>query len=153
MIAFDDAPATFGQLLINFFGPEAALEGRILRDIYGRLSFITSLPYDARWDELQSAVTKVLGVWGGSTTQLVVSLSGDEPRFRALLGETSAGVAIPGQQPLRMIDRRLAGDDWLSRPSPLVANPSRIIFYSVKGESDDGEGIGLLEKGVGMHPA
>src|SRR5208282_4623632 len=106
MISFDDAPAAFGQLLIEFFRPEAALEGRILRDVYGRLSFITSLPYEARWDELQSAVTKALGVWGGSATQLIVSLSDDEPRFRALLGEPSTGVAIAGQQPLRMIDRR-----------------------------------------------
>jgi hypothetical protein len=32
-----------------------------------------------------------------------------------------------------MIDRRVAGDDWLRRPSPLVSDPSRLIFYSVKG--------------------
>ncbi len=133
MIEFDDAPTAFGKLLIEFLGVQATLAGRVLRDIYGRLSFITSLPYDARCDELNSAATQVLGAWAGSTTRVVVSLSDDEPGFRALLAETSTGVSVPGYPPLRMIDRRLAGDDWLSRPCPLVVNPSRLVFYSVKG--------------------
>ncbi len=135
MIDFDDAPRAFSKLLIETLGTEIACEGRILRDIYGRLSFVTPRPRDARFDELQSAAAQVLGAYGQPTTQLVVSLSDDEQRFHDLADEISIGVPVAGQPELelRMIDRRLAGDDWLIRPAPLASNPSRLIFYSVKG--------------------
>ena len=41
MIDFDKALLTFGKLLIDALGRQAACGGRILRDIYGRLSFVT----------------------------------------------------------------------------------------------------------------
>ncbi len=133
MIGFDDAPSAFSQLLIANIGTEDACEGRILRDIYGRLSFITPRPYDARHENLQLAAAQALGAWAGSNAQLIISLSDDEAGFQDLLKEPSIGVSVAGQPEVRMIDRRLAGDDWLMRPSPLVANPRRLIFYSVKG--------------------
>jgi hypothetical protein len=133
MIGFDDAPRAFSKLLTEFLGTEAARDGRILRDIYGRLSFVTPRPRDARCDALQLAAAQMLGAYGAPTTQLVVSLSDDEHGFRDLLGETSISVPVAGSTELRMIDRRLAGDDWLMRPEKLVFNPSRLIFYSVKG--------------------
>lgn len=133
MIDFDDAPRVFSKLLIEIFGTEAARGGRILRDIYGRLSFVTPLPHDARCDELQLRAAQALGAYGEPITQLVVSLSDDKPGFCDLLAETSIGVRVADQPELRMIDRRLAGDDWLMRPAQLVSNPTRLIFYSVKG--------------------
>jgi Mrp family chromosome partitioning ATPase len=133
MIDFDDAPRAFSKLLIEYLGEETACEGRILRDIYGRLSFITPRPRDARFDKLQLAATQMLGAYGEPKTQLIVSLSDDEPGFRDLLAETSIDVSVSGQPKLRLIDRRLAGDDWLMRPSQLASNPSRLLFYSVKG--------------------
>jgi hypothetical protein len=133
MIDFDDAPRAFGKLLIEFLGKEAAYDGRILRDIYGRLSFITSRPRDARIDQLQVAAAKMLGAYGKPTTQLVVSLSDDEIELQDLLSERSIGVSVAGEPELRMIDRRLAGDDWLMRPTELSSKPSRLLFYSVKG--------------------
>jgi hypothetical protein len=133
MIDFDDAPRAFSKLLIESLGKEAACDGRILRDIYGRLSFITPRPLDARIDQLQRAAPKMLGAYAAPTTQLVVSFSDDESGFKGLLSETSIGVSAAGQPELRMIDRRLAGDDWLIRPTQLVSDPSRLLFYSVKG--------------------
>jgi hypothetical protein len=133
MVNFDEAPRIFSKLLIETLGAEAACDGRILRDIYGRLSFVTPRPRDARFDKLQVAAAQALGAYGVPTTQLVVSLSDDEPGFRDWLAETSIGVSVAGQPELRMIDRRLAGDDWLTRPTQLSSNPSRLIFYSVKG--------------------
>ena len=134
MIGFDDAPAVFSHLLINHLQAEATSDGRIIRDIYGRLSFITSHPYDARHEALQLEAAQALGAWGaGPTRQLIISLSDDMSGFWDLLKEPSLVVTAAGQPEVRMIDRRLAGDDWLMRPSPLVANPSRLIFYSVKG--------------------
>ena len=133
MIDFDDAPRIFSKLLIEALGKEVACGGRILRDIYGRLSFVTLQPRDARVDRLQLEAGKMLGAYGKPTTPLVVSLSDDESGFRELLSETSIGVPVPGQPELRMIDRRLAGDDWLMRPAQLASNPSRLLLYSVKG--------------------
>jgi hypothetical protein len=133
MIDFDDAPRAFSKLLIEALGAEAACDGRILRDIYGRLSFVTPRPRDPRFDELQRAAARMLGPYGEPKAQLVVSLSDDKLGFRDLLTETSIGVPVEGQPGLRMIDRRLAGDDWLMRPTRLASNPSRLLFYSVKG--------------------
>jgi len=133
MVNFDDAPRAFCKLLIEILGAEAACDGLILRDIYGRLSFVTPRPHDAQWDQLQQQATRVLGAYGEPTTRLLISLSDDEPGFRDLLAETSVGVGVAGEAELRMIDRRLAGDDWVMRPVRLVSNPTRLIFYSVKG--------------------
>jgi len=131
MIDFDDALATFGKLLIETLGREAALNGRIVRDIYGRLSFMTPRSGGASSEALQMKAAQVLGAYGEPMNQLFVSL--DEPGFSSLLGEPSVRVPIQGELDLRMIDRRLAGDDWLMRPVQLVSTPSRLIFYSVKG--------------------
>ena len=48
MIGFDEAPAALSQLLVTHLGPEVASGGRILRDIFGRLSFVTERPYDVK---------------------------------------------------------------------------------------------------------
>jgi hypothetical protein len=133
MIDFDGALRTFGILLADKLGPEAAREGRILRDVYGRLGFVTSRPHDRSFDDVELAAVPILGAYGRPAGQLVVSLSDEKARFEDLLGETSIGVPVEGQAELRMIDRRLAGDDWLTRPTQLAANPRRLIFYSVKG--------------------
>ena len=74
---------------------------------------------------------QALEAYGQPGSQLIVKL--DKTEFDALLAERSIGVSVPGEPDLRIIDRRLAGDDWLMRPAPLVSNPSRLIFYSVKG--------------------
>ena len=134
MIDFDEALLTFGKLLIDALGRQAACGGRILRDIYGRLSFVT--PRDANYDVLRMQAAQALEAYGQPGSQLIVKL--DETEFDALLAERSIGVSVPGEPDLRIIDRRLAGDDWLMRPAPLVSNPSRLIFYSVKG------GVGRL---------
>jgi hypothetical protein len=131
MIDFDDALLSFGKLVVNILGTEAALNGRILRDIYGRLSFVTPCPDNASYDELQRKAAQVLGAYGEPTAQLVVVL--DESGFRDVLAEPSVAVPVADGLELRMVDRRLAGDDWLMRPVELVSNPSRLIFYSVKG--------------------
>lgn len=133
MVSFDTAPVVFAELLIQCLGPDAASDGRILRDMYGRLSFITQCADNADLARLQIAATEALGPWGAASAGLVVSLSDDLSRFKELLGESSVAVA-PGSQPeIRLIDRRLAGDDWLMHPTKLVSDPGRLIFYSVKG--------------------
>ena len=133
MVDFDEALRVFSNLLTESLGPEAASEGRIVRDVYGRLSFVTPRPRDQGADKLELQAAHMLGAYGRPTAELVLSLSHDPSRYQDLLTETSIGVPVEGQGELRMIDRRLAGDDWLIRPTSLASNPSRLIFYSVKG--------------------
>lgn len=133
MVDFDDALRAFAELLTRKLGEDAAREGRILRDIYGRLSYVTPRALDEGAGDLELSAARMLGAYGWPTARLVVSLSDDQPRFRDFLAETSIGVPVAGQTELRMIDRRLAGDEWLMRPASLASSPSRLIFYSVKG--------------------
>ncbi len=133
MVDFDEALRVFSKLLTESLGPEAASDGRIVRDVYGRLSFITQRPRDRGADELEEQAARMLGAYGRPTAELVVSLSDDPSRYQDLLAETSISVPVAGRAELRMIDRRLAGDDWLIRPASLASGPSRLIFYSVKG--------------------
>src|SRR4051812_4139186 len=131
MFDFDEALPAFGKLLTEILGTEVARAGRIIRDIYGRLSFVTLRPYDKGADNLKLSAARMLGAYGRPTAELFVSMSDDQSRFQDLLAEISIGVLVDGQIELRMIDRRLAGDEWLMRPAILASNPGRLIFYSV----------------------
>jgi hypothetical protein len=143
MTGFDDAPPTFARLLIESIGVEAACEGRIVRDIYGRVSFVTPRRHDSNHDVLLARAAQVLGPYGEPAAHLVISLSNDLPGFNDLAQEPSIGVEVEGHPEARLIDRRLAGDDWLMRPKPLVSNPSRLIFYSVKGGVGRSTGLAI----------
>src|SRR6516162_976114 len=133
MVDFDDAPRIFTRLLIESLGREEACTGRIVRDFYGRLNFVTPRPEDGRFDRLREAAVQRLGAYGQPTAQLITSLSDDETGFRDLVAERSIGVSVEGLPQLRMVDRRLAGDEWLTRPAQIASVPSRLLFYSIKG--------------------
>jgi hypothetical protein len=133
MIDFDTAPGAFAKLLIAKLGSGMATEGLIVRDVYGRLSFVSSHS-DLDEKELRTEAESLLGAYAASRSDLLVSLSGDdEEEFRQLQGEPTIPVNAENGDKLRMIDRRLAGEDWLMRPQRIVFDPRRLIFYSVKG--------------------
>lgn len=133
MVNFDEAVAIFAEDVARGLGTEAAQSGRILRDVYGRLSFITSRSRDTQWDVLAAQAAEKLGEYAAQSTRLIVSLADDAAALGDLLAEPSVGVPVADGIELRMIDRRLAGDDWLMRPEPLAVGPRRLVFYSVKG--------------------
>jgi hypothetical protein len=62
-----------------------------------------------------------------------VSLSDEESAFSEFANEPSISVPVEGQCEFRMIDRRVAGGEWLMRPARLASGPRRLIFHSVKG--------------------
>lgn len=135
---FDTAPCAFARLLVQYLGPEVTAGGRILRDIYGRLSFVTDRPMDARQSApLRDRLSDVLGAYGQPGDRAVVSLADDPGMFAQLVAEPS--IAIHDEAPTRdspiarLIDRRLSGDEWLMRPRSIIAVPPRLVFYSVKG--------------------
>ncbi|HEY3912558.1 MAG TPA: P-loop NTPase [Stellaceae bacterium] len=135
MVDFDDAPRAFSKVLIETLGSEEARAGRIVRDIYGRLSFVTPHPRDERFEGLRDAAAQTLGAYGQPKTQLIVSISTEESGARDLFEERSIGVPVDSQPELRMVDRRLAGDEWLMRPMQIDydSEPRRLLFYSIKG--------------------
>lgn len=134
VIGFDDAIELFAELLVQQVGAKQAAEGRLLRDMYGRLSFVTPQSLDVEHTEFGAAVESAgLSGWCANGPGLVISLSDDIERFDELIRETSIAVSHGHGPGLRLIDRRLAGDDWLVRPGKLVTAPARLVFYSVKG--------------------
>lgn len=128
VIGFDRATEIFAEILVRYLGTDLASEGRILRDIYGRLNFITPRREAAGHIEVQAAIRREgIGTW--CAAEPVTSLVEDLLRFEQYTAETSVLVHAG----IRLIDRRVAGDDWLVRPVQLVSDPPRLVFYSVKG--------------------
>jgi hypothetical protein len=137
MVTFDNAPQVFAGLIVERLDTETVGRGRIVRDIYGRLSFVTSAVEDTACAALTEAAARALGVYSAPRDRLIIQW--DESDVEGLRQEPS--VEVDG--PLRMIDRRLAGEDWLSRASKLVDAPKRLVFYSVKGGVGRSTGLAI----------
>jgi len=144
---FDRAPDALAQLVLQHLGSEVATGGRIVRDIYGRLSFVTDRVPTPAWDALRLAATRALGAYGQAADYVLVSLAEETEAFQRLIGEPSAAI-LPDPttaRPVatRLIDRRLSGDEWLMRPRPIVEPPPRLVFYSVKGGVGRSTGLAI----------
>ena len=127
MVTFDSAPQEFATWIAETIGSGAMEDGRLVRDIYGRLSFVTTEEAANRLAAQTGQPLPDLGAYAASH-EIIVGLPSDE--LSAFLAEPS--VAISGQG-LRMIDRRVAGEEWLTRPAALAESPQRLVFHSVKG--------------------
>ena len=137
-VTFDTAPYVLARLLVRYLGLEVAVGGRIVRDIYGRLSFVTDRSLDdPKSAALRAQVSEKLGAYGQPGGHVLVSLFDDSETFTQLVAEPSISIrddsSAPDRLIARLIDRRLSGDEWLMRPRSIVAAPTRILFYSVKG--------------------
>ena len=137
-MTFDAAPQAFASLIVAHLGREIAVSGRLVRDIYGRLSFVTDQrPPQQAEGALREAAIGRLGAYGQPASYLIVSMAEDPERFARLASEPAIMVLVDGSDAdgaaLRLLDRRLSGDEWLLRPEPLIETPPRLVFYSVKG--------------------
>lgn len=109
----------------------ASSGGRIVRDVFGRLTFIAPHALDDATVAAASAdLPNELRPFVVSKSPLLASsarLSG------SLLEE--AGIPIVGPQGARYIvlDRRVAGEGWLSAPPTAVPKVPRLAFYGLKG--------------------
>ena len=135
---FDTAPTVLARLIGRHLGAEAAAHGRIVRDIYGRLSFVTDrAPSDLDGTSLRAAAALALGAYAQAGTHFLVCLSDDPETFQQLREEPSIAIRSDatdaGAPTCHLIDRRLSGEEWLMRPKPIVESPPRLVFYSVKG--------------------
>ncbi len=128
MVTFEGATQGFARLIAESLGPEAAARGRVIRDIYGQLRFATTAENAARLTPRLDDVMGALGAYAAPRDEVIAGV--DDEDLRAFLDEPSA--AIPDTD-FRVIDRRVAGEEWLTRPVALVESPPRLVFHSVKG--------------------
>lgn len=109
----------------------SASGGRIVRDVFGRLSFIApSTVTDVDVATANDAVPADLRPFLAPRSAI---LSSSNPLASSLLEEN--GLRLTGSRgvPYVLLDRRLAGDAWLSAPSNEKMSVPRIAFYGLKG--------------------
>ena len=130
-IRFDDSlPQLVAILNAAYSGDMAAAEPIVIRDFEGRLGVILDIP-EADIEGLNNAVVERLGPY---------ARPGDPVR-----GHDAAGVSrivaeafaapvlkIEGVD-IRLLDRRIVGEDWMVRPVLQSGTIPRIAFISIKG--------------------
>ena len=128
MVTFEGATQAFARLITEALGPEAAARGRVIRDIYGQLRFATTMADAERLTPRLNDVVDALGAYATPRDEVIAGV--DDEDLAAFLAEPSA--AIPDTD-FRVIDRRVAGEEWLMRPVALAEASQRLVFHSVKG--------------------
>jgi cellulose biosynthesis protein BcsQ len=128
-VTFDNAPEEFARWIEGKLGREGAGKGRLIRDIYGQLRLVTIEDNAKRLVADLESVRARLGAYAAPGEGLVTGVA--ETKLQEFLREPS--LAIAADSPVRLIDRRVAGGEWLVRPAPLAEQPQRLVFHSVKG--------------------
>jgi MinD-like ATPase involved in chromosome partitioning or flagellar assembly len=131
IVRFDDSLPILARVVADELGEDILRSGTVLRDATGRLAFLASSSLDdATSQRLSALLRKKLGPYARND--------------RVVAGATDFGVSetLEGASPLivpvdhhkiRLIDRRLAGADWLREPSDMAQPPPRFVFASLKG--------------------
>jgi len=106
-------------------------KGRFIRDVFGRISFVA--PKDITKDEqalLQTGDVGPAKFYVDETQPFVFP----ESEFAAdLLNEHGQAYQSVNGTQFIVLDRRIAGEDWLQIPRAPVNNPPRFAFYGLKG--------------------
>ncbi len=135
MIRYDEALPRFVALISKALGIEELFDQVFLRDALGRLTYVVrgALPEGA--DEAIRAGAVALAPWVDPTIPLATpedlfdpDLGGEEPGFPEFI----ASDAFFGY--VRLVERRLVGQDWLRPPQdPVAGLPPVVVFASHKG--------------------
>ncbi len=130
-IRFDDSLPTLARVIADELGSAGLATGVVLRDSVGRLAFFSADKLESPTVErLSQRLCDTLGPY--ARTDRVVAGVNDYGAERVLNDPTVLPVTA-GEYPLRLVDRRLVGIDWLRAPSPVAAPPPRLVFASIKG--------------------
>jgi Mrp family chromosome partitioning ATPase len=135
-ITFDNALDTF-VAIVRKHGVQLGHRDAVLRDVYGRLTLFQSEPLA---DAIRTALTAELAglvPYVRPERSLVVR---GEPGADDVLSETCVQwLRVPRESSepsdfVRVIERRLAGADWIARPQGVLASGAkRFVFASMKG--------------------
>ncbi len=131
-VFFDDSlPCLVKSISMTLGAPELE-KGVVIRDAVGQLSFVCALCPDNPADRTKAheALKESLGSYARPSQALRFA---DEPGAATLLASQDFfTVSIQGLS-CRIIDRRIVGVEWLSRPLWQWKKPIRIVFASLKG--------------------
>lgn len=130
-VRFDEALPRLTEVITTELGAEALEQGRVLRDVEGRLAFFSQRDLDiATAERVTARIAEALGVYARPDRSLVLpsDLGAD-----AVLNETSVLRFAVNERRIHLVDRRLVGADWLREPAGTAAPPPRFVFASLKG--------------------
>lgn len=131
-ITFDNSIDVLVNALKTKIGESFAMDGVVLRDSDGRLSFISNsnAPEDENGREILSArIRDVLGAYARED----VLIFADDPAARfGLAGAMRTSILADGSAVV-LIDRRIVGAGWQAKPSIDSPKPPRVVFSSLKG--------------------
>lgn len=130
VIDFENAAFIFAAKIKDIIGDKIK-DGRVIRDVFGRLSYV--VPSSADSSEIDALTTLKFD-------QVVNFVDEDNPLIfsdaefsRDLVEEHGQVFDLEDGCEFTLLDRRLAGDDWLSAPQPPASSPPRFAFYGLKG--------------------
>lgn len=131
IVRFDDSLPVMVELVGSTLGKEAVEAGTFLRDAAGCLAFFAATPLD---DDIVSYLSSMLRQHLGTYARSDRVVAGAEDYGAAAVrADPSALTVMVTERPVRLVDRRLVGADWLRAPSPPAPPPPRFVFASIKG--------------------
>ena len=148
MIRFDDSLHDFVSVLVEQLDEDTVLAGRIVRDAFGRLTFVASNPIAS--DKLSAAIQKISLVMKPYVNSDRVILTPDHPGATRVLADRRLlydSIWLDDKRliEIAILDRRIVGADWLDAPSPQRADgPPYLVFTSLKGGVGRSTAIAVL---------
>ncbi|SMF93458.1 CobQ/CobB/MinD/ParA nucleotide binding domain-containing protein [Methylomagnum ishizawai] len=130
---FDESLAAFVAALLPILNKETLETGWIIRDASGRLAFIADKALSA--DERSQAAIAVKTSLGEYCRESGCVFDNEQPGIQSVIESARVFTETINNVAVRLIDRRIVGQDWLIEPAPgwQPPAPARWVFASLKG--------------------
>lgn len=133
-VLFNDALKIATGILTNAKLP-ANSSALLIRDMHGRIRIALDLDrddYSGLATQLDSELQNLVAYAGIGERVL---FRGDFFDSASIFQNTDIlDVYLPGiNKPVRLLDRQITGQDWLSQAKPPEGTPPRLVFYGLKG--------------------
>lgn len=121
----------FATLIADHIGDKIE-NGRVIRDVFGRLSFAPPPGVtDRQLADIRQGVPEELKPFLSSQDFI---LNSKTPLLKALLAEKGTTFHLRrDRSKFLVLDRRVAGEDWLQQPSSASLQVPRFAFFGLKG--------------------
>jgi MinD-like ATPase involved in chromosome partitioning or flagellar assembly len=131
IVRFDDSLPILAEVVAKELGESVLRSGLVVRDATGRLAFISSKHLNQKTSRrLSTFLQRELGPYA-RTDRVVAGIN--DFGVAEIIERSSPLVVQVGQRQVRLVDRRLAGADWIREPSDMAQPPPRFVFASLKG--------------------